>query len=105
MNERNLKPWPHSPGIIAAVDEYMRVVEEYGRPYTIPAAAADATHVVNSHRATIFGKSKYFSSYELAFDWCIEQKRLAAWHEEQLTARNPAPMVFPNYSLADEMAV
>lgn len=107
MNDKNLKPWPHSPGIIAAVDEFMRVVPAYGRESTAPATAADADHVISGYRATIFGLTKYFSSYELAEAWCMQQKRSAAWHEEQLAARSVQvkTVPWPDYSLADEMAV
>lgn len=79
MNERNVKPWPHSPGVIAQVGDV-------------------------GFEIRIFGKTFHRANYEDAVEVCLQQKRLAAWHEEQLAARNPRPM-FPNYSLADEMAV
>jgi len=89
MNQKFAIPWPHSPGVIARVEEYMEV----GNP------GSAYTH----HTAVIYGRT-FYGTYEQCAAWCEQQKRIAAWYEEQLSARPPA-FARVNYSIADEMGV
>lgn len=103
--------WPHFPGVIVKV-EYYRSGPSNPNLAALLKPEIDAALAVTplelrlactEHEARIFGKT-FYGTYEQCVEWCVQQKRIAAWHEEQLEADRRFGQPHFGHSLADELA-